>query len=231
MASSIVRNARRVLGRLRAACRQRVRPLETLPDAPDLFNCFRYLLRAPGLERRPGGWQYEGKFWPDYLTVGGASFAIHRRALQYCKGKGIDVGAGLWPLPGADAVDTGRGPGTTRKIEDIPENSLDYIFSSHCLEHIQEWQTTIRNWVGKLREGGTLFLYLPHPECAIWKRGSPFVGDGHVWTPTPALVKGAVERAGCRVIDADDGPDAMWSFFVCARREGGTRPEPELAHA
>ena len=191
-------------------------PLEQYPHAPDLFHAYRHWLSFPGVQRRPGGWDYEGRFYPDYLFVGGASFAIKRTAALYCTGDGLDLGAGLWPLPGMTPVDLERGPGAGRTLDDCPAHSQDFVFSSHCLEHIAEWEAALRAWVEKLRPGGRLFLYLPHPTCAIWRAGSPFVGDGHKWIPEPPVVKTALARLGGRVLAADDGPDAMESFFVCA---------------
>ena len=196
-------------------------PLESLPYVPDLFHIYRYLYNHPDLERRPGGWIYRGKFYPDYLTLGGASYAIFRVALRYCQGKGVDVGAGLWPLPGAIPVDIERGPGVGRSIADFDNGSLDYVFSSHCLEHIEDWREALSEWVGKLKPGGRIFLYLPHPECAIWYPGSPFVGDGHKWIPTPGIIREALEELGCKIVAYDDEPDGMQSFYVCASRERG----------
>lgn len=209
-----VRKARAILRRLATP------PLESFPNAPDLFFVFRDLCRHPDVERRPGGWSYKRGFYPDYITVGGASHAIFREALKFCRGNGIDLGAGLWPLPGAIPVDVMRGPGFGRTIQDFSDGSLDYVFSSHCLEHIDDWQRALAEWVAKLKVEGTLFLYLPHPACAIWHPGSPFVGDGHKWVPTPEIVAAALERIGCNIIGRDDGPDAMFSFYVCARKPG-----------
>lgn len=191
--------------------------LEDYPYAPDLFHAYRHWLAQPGVERAAGGWKYLGRFYPDYLFVGGASFAIMREALRHCRGTGIDIGAGLWPLPGAVPVDTSRGPGTQRLLTEIPFGSQDFVFSSHCLEHISAWEETLDDWIARLRPGGVLFLYLPHPECAIWHPGSAFVGDGHKWMPTPDVVRAALLRRGGCIVAADDGPDGMQSFHVCAR--------------
>jgi SAM-dependent methyltransferase len=196
-------------------------PLESLPNAPDLFNVYRYLYQHPDIERKPGGWFYKGKFYPDYLTVGGASHAIFREALIFCQGRGIDIGAGLWPLPGATPVDIWRGQGIKQSISDYPDGTLDYVFSSHCLEHIMNWQEALSEWVRKLRVGGIIFLYLPHPDCAIWYPGSPFVGNGHKWIPTPEVIKQALLGHRCEIIQFDDGPDAMQSFYTCGRKQGG----------
>lgn len=193
-------------------------PLERLPNAPDNFKVYRQFADHPELERVPGGWEFEGEFYPDYLTVGGAGHAIFPRALELCRGRGIDIGAGFWPLPGATPVDTARGPGASHLIEDFEEGSLDYVFSSHCLEHIEDWRGALREWIGKLKPGGVLFLYLPHPSCAIWRPGSPMVGEGHKWQPTPDVVREAVTALGCEVEAQDEGPDIMRSFHVAARK-------------
>ena len=194
-------------------------PLESLPNSPDLFHVYRQLYQHPDLERRAGGWLYKGSFYPDYLTLGGASHAIFREALKFCRGQGIDVGAGLWPLPGAIPVDVWRGPGVERSAADFEDGSLDYVFSSHCLEHISNWREPLMEWVGKLKAHGIIFLYLPHPDCAIWHPGSPFVGDGHKWIPTPEVMKQTFRELGCEIVRFDDGPDAMQSFYVCGRKQ------------
>jgi SAM-dependent methyltransferase len=193
-------------------------PLEWLPDAPDLFPVYRRLQNHPELSRKPGGWIYRGNYYPDYLTVGGASPAIYSTAVKHCQGKGADIGAGLWPLAGAIPVDLARGAGSGQNISDFGECSLDYVFSSHCLEHIEDWRSSLVDWLKRLKPGGIIFLYLPHPECAIWQPGSPFVGDGHKWIPTPEIIKLALSNQDCHVVASDDGPDAMQSFFVCGKK-------------
>ena len=120
--------------------------------------------------------------------------------------------------PGAIPVDAWHGPGTGRGVLDFDDQSLDYVFSSHCLEHIENWHETLDKLVKKLKIDGFIFLYLPHPECAIWHPGSPFVGNGHKWMPKPEIINSALRTFGCEVIIQDDGPDAMYSFYVCGRK-------------
>jgi len=218
-----VRSARpKITGPIKSALRRtaevRPQPLETLPNSPDLFRVYRDWAKHPELERKPGGWVYKKKFYPDYLTIGGASQAIFPKALRFCKGAGVDIGAGFWPLPGATSIDSARGPGLGTGISTFTKGSLDYIFSSHCLEHIPDWQQALDEWLEKLKIGGIVFLYLPHPECEIWHPGSPFVGNEHRWIPEPEVIKQALTERGCRIIKFDDGPDAMQSFFVCAEK-------------
>lgn len=40
--------------------------------------------------------------------------------------------------------------------------SVDAIFSSHCLEHIQDYKAALRAWWDLIKVGGHLILYLPH---------------------------------------------------------------------
>ena len=190
--------------------------LEEMPDSPDLFRSYRALI-ATGHKRVSGGWEYNNRFYPDYLTMGGAVFGAFRVAEKYCKGKGLDIGASYWPFPGATAIDTAYGPGKTA-LSDIPEGSQDYVFSSHTLEHIAQWQKALESWVGKLRKGGTLFLYLPHPECWLWRKENPFMARHHAWVPAPEIVKKALTNMGCTIMAFDDDPDVMQSFFVCGRK-------------
>lgn len=192
--------------------------LEDLPQSPDLFRSYRRWLAHPDVRRAPGGWLYRGRFWPDYLTVGGAGLAVARVAAVHCQGRGVDIGAGFWCFPGAEPIDPMRGPGRSRSIEDVAPASLDFVFSSHCLEHIVDWRAALAGWVQRLRRGGVIFLYLPHPACPLWEPGSPFVGQGHVWSPALDVVAAELGRLGCEMVAEDAGPDFMESFYVCARR-------------
>ena len=194
-------------------------PLETLQNCPDLFLIYRRLHEHPQLERKPGGWVYKGSFYPDYLTVGGASHAIWDMAGKYCKGVGVDIGAGYWPLPGSMPVDLSRGPGLGHVLSDFEDESLNYIFSSHCLEHISDYRKALIEWTAKIRKGGILFLYLPHPSCAIWHPGSPFVGDGHKWIPELSALKKILLDLRMEVVLSEEGPDFMRSFFICCRKK------------
>jgi SAM-dependent methyltransferase len=214
---SIKGPVRRLKNRLRRLC---LVPLEELPDSPDMFRDYRRLIACPEVERKSGGWLYKGRFYGDHLTVGAAAHGILRQAQKLCRGDGVDIGAGFWPLPGAAPVDLVRGEGYGKTLDDFADNSLNYVFSSHCLEHIDNWQEALLQWVAKLRAGGIILLYLPHPDCAIWHPGSPFVNDQHKWSPTPEIIKQSLARLQCEIASFDDGPDGMESFYVVGCKRG-----------
>ena len=190
--------------------------LEEMPLCPALFHYYRQLLTT-GHQRVAGGWKYEGRFYADYLTIGGACFGAVRTAQKWCQGDGIDVGAGAWPFPGARPIDPGSYPNGL-KLEDIEAGSQDYVFTSHTLEHIKDWGGFCGVLAEKLKPGGILFTYLPHPECGLWRMENPFMRQYHEWVPEPAVVKQGLISVGLEIVDFDDGPDVMMSFFVCARK-------------
>jgi len=50
----------------------------------------------------------------------------------------------------------------SRLSESIEPESCDAIFSSHLLEHIEDYRAALRDWWSCIRVGGYLVLYLPH---------------------------------------------------------------------
>ena len=189
-------------------------PDEILPAIACLFKRF-------GVKRvqQDGKWfyRYKGELYPEYLLGGNAAEYILETAQQYCTGAGIDIGANQWPFPGARPIDDSDEQNAL-KLDAITDESLDYVFSSHCLEHIAQWQDALALWIGKLKPGGTLFLYLPHESNLLWRPGSPWVGGLHKWSPTLDVLIPHLEANGMTMVAHDPGPDEYWSFYICARR-------------
>jgi SAM-dependent methyltransferase len=79
------------------------------------------------------------------------------RIIKYCKGRGIDIGAGGRTLyQDTVTVDQSGGHDIVCDAHSIPvsDKSFDYVFSCHCLEHLQcplkalnEWVRIARKWV------------------------------------------------------------------------------------
>jgi SAM-dependent methyltransferase len=156
---------------------------------------------------------YRGALYPEYLKTGNAMQFIAPTALQFCKGRGLDVGAGKWPLPGAVVVE--RGPGYDHSSAvNLPDGYLDgkwdYIFSSHCLEHLENPVEALEHWKFKLRPHGVLFLYLPHPDMAYWR---PQWCRKHLHSWKPAQMAEILRDLG--LVDVLHGErDLAWSFAV-----------------
>jgi ADP-heptose:LPS heptosyltransferase/glycosyltransferase involved in cell wall biosynthesis/predicted SAM-dependent methyltransferase len=87
------------------------------------------------------------------------------RLLPYCSGKGLDIGCGDNKIdPEAIGVDIEGSPDIKADARQLPfENgSMDYVFSSHCLEDLDDTGAAFAEWMRVLRIGGNLALYLPH---------------------------------------------------------------------
>lgn len=108
--------------------------------------------------------EYRGKRYPEYLKHGNACRFIVPTALEFCKGEGLDIGAGKWPLPGAKPVDLLFDDDAMN----LPAGEFDYLFSSHCLEHIANPVAALEHWQSRLKRGGVLFLYLPSHQMEYW---------------------------------------------------------------
>jgi SAM-dependent methyltransferase len=88
------------------------------------------------------------------------------------KSVGLEIGAHLNPVPGLDPFYTdsvASFAGTEGKVDflsdatalPIPDNSLDYLCSSHVLEHIPNPLAALFEWHRVLKPGGKLYLVVP----------------------------------------------------------------------
>ena len=162
--------------------------------------------------------EYRGKRYPEYLHRGNALSFILDKAQKYCRGQGLDIGPNRWSFPGAIPVrDESRQ--NAYCLDHFQDESLDYILSSHCLEHLRMWQKALRLWIAKLKPGGILFLYLPHPNQELWHPGAPWVGWGHKWIPQPELIKNFLIENKVEIVEMSQEPDRYWSFHIISQKK------------
>lgn len=150
--------------------------------------------------------EYRGSIYPSYLKHGNACQFIAPTAKQFCQGIGLDVGAGKWPLPGAIPVDAKDG----RDAMELPHGQFDYVFSSHCLEHLANPVAALEHWKSRLKVGGVLFLYLPSQEMTYWL---PQHCRRHLHSWRPEDMAQILRDLG--FVDVIHGErDLAWSFSV-----------------
>lgn len=89
-------------------------------------------------------------------------------------------------------------------------DDLDYVFSSHCLEHIPDYVEALQYWKSKLKVGGVLFLYLPSSTQRYWL---PQHNRKHYHAFTPELIKECLTDLGFTNVFAS-GIDLNQSFTV-----------------
>lgn len=115
--------------------------------------------------------KFKGRKYPKLQAEGFASQYAFTFAEKFCKGNGLDIGYSKieWKLPVSIGIDEGKII-CQGYVEDGPYNAMnlfglgmnDYIFSSHCLEHLPDYVAALDYWSTKLRAGCVLFLYLPN---------------------------------------------------------------------
>jgi len=108
-------------------------------------------------------------------------------AKELCTGAiGFDIGYGRkeWQLPDTIGVDSSNAD--EWHALNLPPMLADYIFSSHCLEHIPDWAGVLLYWITRLKRGGVLFLYLPDHSQKYWR---PQFNRKHVNSFTPDIIR------------------------------------------
>ena len=87
---------------------------------------------------------------------------------KYMKGVGLDigfqgyVGSNIVPiLPGATGIDIGY-PGYDGITLPFADKTQDYVFSSHCLEHISDYKNAMQDWYRVVKTNGYIIIIVPH---------------------------------------------------------------------
>ena len=114
-------------------------------------------------------------------------------------GKGIDIGAGTDPIRENvrrfDVED-----GDANEILRHVDGQFDFVFSAHCLEHMEDPASALQGWFQLVKPGGYLILVVPDED--LYEQGywpSVFNPD-HKWTFTIRRDRNRSPRS-CNVAD------------------------------
>jgi SAM-dependent methyltransferase len=149
---------------------------------------------------------------------------IRSHVLHYFSdGKGIDVGCSRDPLTRTCvAFDQSDWPEVTHRgdARALPfgDAEFDWLWSSHLLEHFEDTAAVLKEWVRVLKPGGTIGLYVPHPE--LYKGGNP--DHKHPGFKPEFLVE-QLATLSCFEVesfihDVPTGPYPCYSTLVIARK-------------
>lgn len=129
--------------------------------------------------------EHKGNLYPEWQASGFAARFAFPFAKEVCKGEGYDIGCNRpeWCYPTAFPIDPAIDP--EYDAMRLPNKLVDFIVSSHTLEHIPRWVDVLDYWHSKLKEGGTLFLYLPDHSQTYWRAWS---NRKHVNQFTPEII-------------------------------------------
>jgi len=87
---------------------------------------------------------------------------------KYLVGEGVDIGCGpdkiLPEARGWDLED-----GDAQYMAGVPDESFDWVYSSHCLEHMRDPRVALANWWRILRPNGYLMVVVP--EANLYEQG------------------------------------------------------------
>jgi len=148
--------------------------------------------------------------WDPRTSQGNEAEKIRYEVLPYLARGGLDIGCGavkVWPhLIGIDSgKDTGLFGTVMRpdlmvhdaaKLGIFTDASAESVFSSHLLEHIEDWHGALREWWRVLKTGGHLILYLPHAD--LYPRiGEPGANPDHKHDFEPDLIVDFFRLAFC----------------------------------
>lgn len=122
---------------------------------------------------------------------------------KYFVGHGVDIGAGpdsleklAYVFRGITKVDSWDLPqGDAQLMGSVSDDTYDFVHSSHCLEHMVDPHTALRNWIRITKPGGYLILTVPEEglyEHYNWP--SRFNGD-HKWSFSIGRSKAAMPKA------------------------------------
>jgi SAM-dependent methyltransferase len=159
--------------------------------------------------------EFSNKKYPYFQSQGNASQFAIPFAKHFCKGNGIDIGCNKteWAFPGAKGIDLNFDD--PWNAFNLPDEKYDYIFSSHCLEHLNHWVEALDYWTNHLKEdGGVLFLYLPHYDQEYWR---PWNNRKHIHVFFPEIIVDYLTDRGYINILCS-GKDLNHSFIVVAER-------------
>lgn len=159
---------------------------------------------------------FNGKHYPELQAKGNAmKFAIPFFKEIIGEGKtGYDIGCNReeWKFPSAIAIDTLLTP--DYDAYNLPAMNVDYIVSSHCLEHLPDVVKALEYWKSKLHIGGVLCLYLPHPVQEYWL---PVNNRKHLHVLFPDMIAQYLVALGYHDVFVT-GYDLNCSFYAIGRK-------------
>jgi len=145
---------------------------------------------------------------------------------KFCKGEGLDIGFGS-DLITKDAKGYDFEHGNAQYLKGVKDNSYNFVYSSHTIEHLPDPAEGIKNWFRVVKPGGYLILYLPHRDLYEKKKTLP-----SRFNP---------DHRNFYLIDGDEAPDTIGIVPLIERtlndfeivyakecNEGHTITDPEI---
>lgn len=162
--------------------------------------------------------------------------------VPFTRGKVLDLGCGAWKaFPHFTGVDNGKDielfgcemnpdmlVDSCERLPDFEDGSVDAVFSSHLLEHIECPSMALAEWWRVIKEGGHLVVYLPHAD--LYPRvGQPGANPDHKHDFWPRdifdLMSFSIGLSGFElVVNETRAEGTEYSFLQVYRKTAGAEP-------
>lgn len=158
---------------------------------------------------------FNNKLYPEFQAQGNASQFAIPFARHLCAGTGYDIGCNRieWSFPGSIPID----PVISADFDayNLPTQKVDYIYSSHCLEHLTDWVAALDYWTECIKSKRILFLYLPHYSQEYWR---PWNNKKHKHIFTPEILRDYLLNSGYENIFYSER-DLNDSFMIVGQKK------------
>lgn len=117
------------------------------------------------------------RYWRRPVTSGETSKARNRRMREgffelFCSGEGLDIGFG-GDLVTNNSTGFDFEHGDAQMLKGVADETYDFVYSSHTIEHLPDPSEAIKNWFRVLKHSGYLIIYLPHRDLYEKKKQLP----------------------------------------------------------
>jgi SAM-dependent methyltransferase len=156
---------------------------------------------------------------------------------RYMSGFGLEIGGTGYIegvvsiLPTATNIEVDY-PGYDGLHLPFEDESQDYVYSSHCLEHISDFETALKEWHRVLKVGGHMIIVVPHQYLYEKKRNLPSKwNEDHkrFYTPKSLLmeIEYSLKPNSYRVRHLQDN-DTGYSYHLGPEKHGNGPYEIEV---
>jgi SAM-dependent methyltransferase len=114
----------------------------------------------------------------------------------YLRGDGIDIGCGddpLRPITGS-VVAWDIPQGDAQVMAGVSDGRFDFVYSSHCLEHLPDVPDALRNWCRILKPGGCLYVTVPDYQLYEHHRWPSLFNPDHRHSFSLTLTRSRLKR-------------------------------------
>jgi predicted SAM-dependent methyltransferase len=156
------------------------------------------------------------------------------RVEKYIWGNGLDIGCNCDKItPSAIGVDRAILPevnliGYAEDLDWFTDECLDFVYSSHTLEDLEDTEGVLREWVRVIKPRGHLMLYLPHKDFYP-NIGHPLANKAHKHDFVPDDIVKILAKIGqtqvienqtfgCGEYDYDNRANIEYSFLIVAEK-------------